>query len=151
MINNFSGSLKARNRGRSEHLFEVTAPITVYKKLRRNTPQGQKNVVAELLLPVGTLVVIGTSYDYGNDRARTLPERLAYMKMRTSYAKVVKIMDVATDAEYASAESFWKVGGKYLTYRVGRGVKPAKPFALTNDQCASGIHFYRTYTQAREH
>jgi Family of unknown function (DUF5758) len=141
MKNDYRKSLKPI--GKKGHLFEVISPIRVFKKVYVNGGNhfDVRAVVAELEIPVGALVVVPT--ELGG-----LEHRIMFQKQRASEAKVIRIRDISTDATYKTAESAFDCTFKYT---VGKTVKPTKAFNKIDYACTSGIHFFRTYTQAREY
>jgi hypothetical protein len=118
------------------HIVRLIKPLTVYKKVisRISWPDNRMTVI-ELELPVGTLICTSSlnksSGYYG-------------VKLRANQARVVKVFDKSAKAPFASYDQSFK-------YRVGELVKPRHPFSVGNEQCASGIHFYLTYQEARDH
>lgn len=108
-------------------------------------------LVAKLEIPAGTLCYMTSS------------------KCRAAKAKVLKI--TYYQSKWSHQDSLGRVSGKHtyvpndgedikvarawwmrtFTYRVGKTVKPRKPFSMENETCASGIHFYRTFNEAACH
>jgi hypothetical protein len=87
-------------------------------------------VTVKLLLPVGTVVYLTSG------------------KCRASQAKVLQMNKLGrsetVDISYASYNDYFK-------YIVGATVKPANKFNLEYKMCESGIHFFRTLTEARQY
>lgn len=96
----------------------------VYKGVR----YGDHVALATLLISKGTL--IHRKLDVGDMN-----------KNRASQAKVLLIETVDFVARPERARA-WK--DPSFIYRVGKVVKPRRPFCKEDLECASGIHFYMT-------
>lgn len=97
--------------------------MEVYKAAHRTDNDNECIVV--LTIPAGSRVRLSDDR-YGKCRAeRARVERIETLKG--------KLIDGTT--AYSRHDNSFK-------YRVGRTVKPTKPFNLTNEECASGIHFF---------
>lgn len=125
-------------------IYTVTKPLHVFKKVRSGV--WWDSAIANLIIPVGEFVyVAGAAFlnvTYGSSDHR---------KMRCSKAFVhsmaISRSDPAHGRKYLQAVGTQiKHGFSSYTpefkYRVGRNVKPFKPFSHRFGQCASGIHFF---------
>lgn len=72
-----------------------------------------------------------------------------YKKMRASECKVLAIEANGKSLPRSQvACSYWNAS---FHYRVGRTVKPRRPFNTSFMVCASGIHFFRTRKEAESY
>ncbi len=108
----------------------MTKSLKVYKKVRsRRYAYSNRCTVVELTIPVGALVV--NSGDYNR-------------KLRASEARVDKINDQSTKVGYSLRDCSF-------TYTVGKIVEPRYRFVKSRTTCASGIHFFLRYNDARNY
>jgi len=107
----------------------LTQPLIGYKKAKVGAFGG--DVLIKLEIPEGAIVFQPNNY-----------------KCRTNIAKVLRIYSMHTDAEYDVAHSMYN---HLFEYKVGKIVK-CNDFELNNTvECAQGIHFFMTETEAREY
>lgn len=69
-------------------------------------------------------------------------------KCRTSEAKVLSLKTLYADEDVLEATS---CHDRSFKYRVGETVYPTNGFALTDETCDSGIHFYMRKRDAERH
>jgi hypothetical protein len=117
--------------GRSDELLEVTKPITVWKKVRERRlywfgPGDYSPFVLELTLMPGALIIIH-SYE---------------SKSRASFAIVQK---------HDKRMRLYSGWDHTFVYRSDRCVRPRRPFSLSLEACASGIHFFFNKKAAKDY
>lgn len=119
------------------NIFRVTQPLYVFKKAKQNSST-RRNVIINLIIPVGALVHIPSNTRYGDvacfDR-----------KMRASKAIVHSIVHEYGDCEFKQAVSDWNSS---FQYKKGETVEPLRPFSIREGECRSGIHFFVSLTSA---
>lgn len=109
----------------------ITKPVRVFKKVYVDRFRGATQCIAVLELPVGTLIRHNGMYRG---------------KMRASKARVVKITKIWAGKQVQRARAGFD---QSFTYVRGKVAYPVNPFDTSNCECTSGIHFFRTITEAR--
>lgn len=93
----------------------------------------EKEVIVTLLIPAKARRIKGEDGNWNH-------------KCRADRAKVLAVSKKLKKGQ--RVVSGWDRG---FTYRVGATVKPLKRFVTKKETCASGVHFYLTRKQAKEH
>lgn len=149
------------------HLLKLKQDIQAFKKVAvidtRNKASVQiGHAVIEMLIPKGALVV-RSFFVYGEDEKGRPTSWDLSRKMRTNKAKVVRLLG------WRRSE-WWDSGIRRtplpfyiklmpircqhrdgMTYQIGQDVTPSCKFDRSNEQCSTGIHFYRTSREAWAH
>lgn len=110
----------------------LTEEVVVYKAALGYKPHNYiyPVITIKLLLPVGTKIRVGR------------------YKCRANQAIVMQMNKYGKKQTVLAARS--NFCGNFI-YNVGQTVKPRRKFCTDDLECASGIHFFRTLTEARNY
>jgi len=114
--------------------------VVVYKAAR----SGHKRVIVTLLLPNGIKInhAIGSYKKNRADRAIVLD-----IREKIDYSEIRKKKSYVTGPQLKAARSISEYNPK-VTYRIHKEVTPRLPFETSSEECASGIHFFRSIRNA---
>ncbi|ASD50585.1 hypothetical protein FDI24_gp060 [Acidovorax phage ACP17] len=123
-------------------VWTVHTPLRVFKKTfgyepDQGTHYNKNEVLTELELPVGALIVAESLYSWM--RNARIGWSSQSRKMRANEAVVVSHRKIGTGEMLASSNSLLDVS---FEYRVGQTVRPTMDFYMGCEQCAAGIHFF---------
>lgn len=111
----------------------------VYKKgYVKNSNGDTVEALITLRLSAGTLINVPIGHEiatYGEE------------KNRADRARVLRIVEIeeteygfiTTQKKHKEATGYYR---SHFKYRVGKVVRPSRPFARSRKECASGIHFF---------
>lgn len=134
------------------HLFVTTQPLKVFKKVT-NISQCE-NLIASLLIPVNTRIVVGENERYGlinkvlGVHAEDPTIYCSSCKLRASRAYVTHIAEQVRGLPVKRARAIADID---FIYTPGHWVWPTKRFNASAEVCASGIHFFLTLIEAKRY
>lgn len=132
------GKRVTRRQDLGDYIYRVNKPLRVFKKVivHRTRPRRvYAKAIATLEIPAGAYLNSTDSYYFDT-------------KMRATSAKVISIKKVTGGGYVKRARSLHSAE---FTYRPGEVVRPVKPFSYSCEECASGIHFFRSWLDARSY
>lgn len=138
--------------------------IIVYKKAKATRNKNKSinsgvSVILEMIIPKGAIIYTSHIGLKGRKMRASCAIPVAAYGVRTTYINTKskgwswyteseddKKLELFFDDEYFFSDGF----GKFFRYEIGKLVEPKNKFCLKKEECASGIHFFRTRKEAMD-
>ncbi len=127
--------LKEGKKAKLREFFTLDKELKVFKKLSSIAAMSSAPVIANLIIPKGTMIYVGHVGFTGE------------LKLRAEKALVQSIRE-ASGVRHSHGFS---IHDKRFMYQKWETVRPTEEFSKLHSSCQSGIHFFLTLNEAWEY